>query len=333
MKRSPLTLLTLLAASIAHLHAAEIYVAAGGGGHRMVSPDGLEWFHHTAWGEPKHDTNDLGAIAFFNGAAYVGGGYFHPRLTATCDGQNWSVGALSPGGGPTTGLGVIDETLYAITIRGDLYRSHDGESFEKIADGKASRDEPGAIRRATVGNGRLVGAGDFGMVASYHPASGQYEIQRLAGQEDKNATFKRIAFGNGVFVVGGQDGLLACSSDGVTWENNETTPERGDVRQLFFFDDHFYAVCRGADRKTTVYHSADGKAWEPTDLELAGNPIGVVEDHLYVKVGKIGLQRTTDLEQWETIPNPENHDVRNLARGEMSGEATPPALPEDPKQK
>lgn len=51
-----------------------------------------------------------------------------------------------------------------------------------------------------------------------------------------------------------------------------------------------------------------------------------------MKVGKRDLQRTTDLEQWETIPNPENHDVRNLDCGEMNGEATPPNLPEDTRQ-
>jgi hypothetical protein len=101
MKLAASLLLTVLATTEG---AAETcYLAVGPGGQRMFSADGLHWDQHAAWGEPKHDQNDLNVAAFYKGIAFAGGGFFSGRLTATRDGLHWSEGVL-PKSSPIFGL-------------------------------------------------------------------------------------------------------------------------------------------------------------------------------------------------------------------------------------
>jgi len=56
----------------------------------------------------------------------------------------------------------------------------------------------------------------------------------MAGQDNKNPGPKRVAFGNGVFVIVGEKGLIARTKDGKTWENNRTREDVGDVQCIEF---------------------------------------------------------------------------------------------------
>ncbi len=89
-----LTALSLLALPVC---AADLFLAVGPGGQRMVAEDGTTWKNHVSWGVPSHDQNDLNVAVFFKGAAYVGGGYSIARMTATRDGKTWSEGVLPNG--------------------------------------------------------------------------------------------------------------------------------------------------------------------------------------------------------------------------------------------
>lgn len=205
-----------------------VYIAVGHGGHRMTSRDGLAWENHVEWVKPGHDQNDLNVAACFNDALFVGGGYSYARLTATRDGKTCSEGRI-PGGSPVFGLEVGGEMLYAVCLRGDVFKTTDGEQWELV--GRA--DIPTKthwIRGTTFGNGLIVGSGDFGPALVCDPETGKLSVTQMAGQSDENATWHRVAFGNGTFVVGGQAGLLAVTRDGKSWLNNETVAERGDTQ-------------------------------------------------------------------------------------------------------
>jgi hypothetical protein len=145
----------------------ETYLAVGPGGQRMVAVDGLDWGNHVAWGEPKHDQNDLNVAAFFKGAAYVGGGYSIARLTATRDGQTWSEGAL-PKGSPIFGLEVLNDVLYAITLRGQVYKTADGQTWTLVAAAEMPT-KTHWIRAAASGNGIIIGSGDYGPALAFDP--------------------------------------------------------------------------------------------------------------------------------------------------------------------
>jgi len=88
----------------------------------------------------------------------------------------------------------------------------------------------------------------------------------MAGQDNKNPGPKRVAFGNGVFVIVGEKGLIARTKDGKTWENNRTREDVGDVQCIEFNGKEFLLAHTDAKAKTSkMMKSADGLAWESVD--------------------------------------------------------------------
>jgi hypothetical protein len=301
--------------------AEEIFLAVGPGGQRMFAPDGLAWRGHVSWGEPKHDQNDLNVAAFYRGAAYVGGGYSIARMTATRDGVHWSEGVL-PKGSPVFGLEVLQETLYVITLRGQVYKTADGETFTMVA--AAPMPTPTHwIRNTASGNGIVLGSGDYGPALAFDPRTEQITVTQMAGQNDKNAGFKRVAFGNGVFVVGGQDGLLAATRDGKAWQNNDTHPERGDISAVVWAGDRFIA-----SGKHGGLESADGLLWQPITPKLPRQMVRAGEWVYGWSWPPAKLTRSRDGAHWEDVPNEKEFHAKHVAFGELAGSGAPPRLPE-----
>ena len=108
---------------------------------------------------------------------------------------------------------------------------------ERSKDGKLVTDAQAQghwIRGTAQGNGLIVGSGDYGPVVAFDPKTNEAIVTKMAGQDTKNPGPKRVAFGNGVFVVVGEQGLIARTKDGKTWENNRTRDDVGDVQCVEF---------------------------------------------------------------------------------------------------
>lgn len=301
------------------------FLAVGHGGHRMLSKDGKAWERVASWGEPKHDQNDLNVVANFKGAFFAGGGYSSGRLTATRDGKAWSDGVI-PGSSPVFGLEVFGDTLYAMDLRGKVFKTADGEVWELVA--KPEMPSPTHWVRGTAqGNGIIIGSGDFGPAVAFDPKTGKATVTQMAGQADKNATWQRVAFGNGVFVVGGQAGLLAVTKDGKDWENNKTDAERGDIQCVEFTGKEFLATtAKGA------FRSADGKAWAATPTPPA-RQLRRLGEWLYTSTyAPSRLARSGDGgAKWETLPNEDGWHFKAFARGSLAG-GPPPKAPTAPRK-
>jgi hypothetical protein len=300
--------------------AGEWFLAVGHGGHRMLSKDGKEWGKHASWGEPKHDQNDLNVAVAFKGAFFAGGGYFSGRLAGTRDGEKWSDGVI-PGSSPIFGLDVFGDTLYAMDLRGKVFKSANGEAWKLVA----KAEMPTAthwVRGTAQGNGIILGSGDFGPAVAYDPKTDAVTVTQMAGQADKNATWQRVAFGNGVFTVGGQAGLLAVTKNGKDWENNKTDADRGDVQCVEFTGKEFIAITtKGALR------SADGKKWEAAKAPPA-RQVRRVGEWLYTSTyAPSKLARSGDGgKTWETLPNEGGWHFKSFARGALAG-GPPPKAP------
>jgi photosystem II stability/assembly factor-like uncharacterized protein len=302
----------------------EWYLAVGHGGHRMLSRDGKTWEKHVSWGEPKHDQNDLNVAANFKGAFYAGGGYFSGRLTATRDGEKWSDGVL-PASSPIFGLEVLDGVLYAIDLRGAVFKTADGEKWELVARAEMP-SKTHWIRGTAQGNGLIVGSGDFGPVTVFDPKTGKITVTQMAGQVDKNPGINRVAFGNGVFVVGGQSGLLAVSKDGKEWENNAVNADRGDIQCVQFIGNSFLVT-----HTKGVLSSKDGKEWTKVDGTIP-RQIRRVNGWLYgYGWPPSKISRSLDGVKWEPVPNEKQWQGKAYAFGELSG-GEPPIVPQ-PKKK
>lgn len=296
-----------------------IYLAVGHGGHRMTSKDGLTWENHAEWGKPGHDQNDLNVAVNFKGTFYAGGGYSLARIAATRDGVNWSEGVL-PRGSPIFGFEILDGTLYVVTLRGQVYATTDGETFEQI--GAAQMPTPTHwIRSTASGNGLVVGSGDYGPALVFNPKTKAITITQMVGQTDKNATWKRVAFGNGIFVVGGQAGLLAATRDGKTWLNTTTQLDRGDVYCVEWTGREFLATTN-----QSALTSKDGLEWKPIADKLP-RQIREVNGWLYgYSWPPSKLSRSRDGLSWEPVPNPKEWQGKSYAFGMLTG-GPPPKLP------
>lgn len=302
----------------------EWYLAVGHGGHRMLSRDGKTWEKHASWGEPKHDQNDLNVAAHFKGAFYAGGGFFSGRLAATRDGEKWSDGVL-PGSSPIFGLEVLNDVLYAIDLRGAVFKTAGGEKWELVARAEMP-SKTHWVRGTAQGNGVIVGSGDFGPVTVFDPKTGKIAVTQMAGQVDKNPGIRRVAFGNGVFVVGGQAGLLAVSTDGKEWANNAVDAERGDVACVEFTGKEFLVtLAKGSLR------SADGKTWAKAEGAVP-RQVRRVNGWLYgYGWPPSKISRSRDGATWEAVPNEKEWQGKAYAFGALSG-GEPPAVPQPPKK-
>lgn len=330
------------------------WLAVGHGGQRMISVDGQSWSQVGSWSKPGHNQDDLNVAVNFKGAFYVGGGYFSGRLTATRDGKQWSDGVI-PGSSPLFGLEVVDDALYAIDLRGKIFKSGDGEQWELVATPKMppptdvmwaaakklakerGKDEQAVsesqaqghwIRGATQGNGLIVGSGDYGPVVAFEPRTRSTTVTKMAGQATKNPGPKRVAFGNGVFVVVGEQGLVARTADGKTWENNRTRDDVGDVQCVEFNGREFLLTHTDAKTKTTkLMKSVDGLNWETIDWP-APRQFRYVNGVLFSSsYPPTKLARSLDGGRtWEPLANDGGWHFKAYAYGPLKG-GPPPQAP------
>lgn len=347
-----LTLTALLTATFlpaAAMADEQHWLAVGHGGQRMLSADGKTWTQVGSWSKPGHNQDDLNVAANFKGAFYVGGGFFSGRLTATRDGKNWSDGVI-PGSSPLFGLEVVGDALYAMDLRGKVFKTVDGETWavaatpkmppptdlmRKLAQERSKDDKPVTdaqaqahwIRGTAQGNGLILGSGDYGPVVAFDPKTDETTVTKMAGQDNKNPGPKRVAFGNGVFVVVGEKGLIARTKDGKTWENNRTRDDVGDVECVEFNGTEFLLTSVDPKtKKTKVMKSADGLEWEAIDWPVPRH-VRLVHGVLYSSsYPPTKLARSLDGgKTWAPLANDEGWHYKAYSYGTLAGGAPPKA--------
>lgn len=340
--------------SSAALGEEKCWLAVGHGGQRMLSSDGKVWRQVGSWSKPAHNQDDLNVAASFKGAFYVGGGYFSGRMTATRDGKTWSDGVI-PGSSPIFGLEVMGDALYAVDLRGKVFKTADGEKWELVAtpkmppptevmrklaqerskDGKPVSDAQAQghwIRGTAQGNGMILGSGDYGPVVAFDPKTNEATVTKMAGQDTKNPGPKRVAFGNGVFVVIGEKGLIAWTKDGKSWENNRTRDDVGDVQCIEFNGKEFLLGHVDAKSKSfKLMKAADGLTWEKIDWPVP-RQVRLVNGVLYSSgYAPTKLSRSLDGgKSWEALANDGEWHFKAYAYGVLVG-GTPPKVPPGPK--
>ncbi len=330
------------------------WLAVGHGGQRMLSQDGKAWTQVGSWSKPAHNQDDLNVAANFKGAFYVGGGFFSGRMTATRDGKEWSDGVL-PGSSPIFGLEVMGDALYAMDLRGKVFKTVDGEKWavaatpkmppptevmRKLAQERSKDNKPVSdaqaqahwIRGTAQGNGLILGSGDYGPVVAFDPKTNETTVTKMAGQDTKNPGPKRVAFGNGVFVVVGEGGLIARTKDGKTWEDNRTRDDIGDVQCVEFNGKEFLITVTDAKMKSSkVMKSADGLKWEAIDWPVP-RQVRLVNNVLYSSsYPPTKLACSVDGgKTWEPLANENGWHFKAYAYGPLAG-GPPPKLPPGPK--
>ena len=134
-----------------------------------------------------------------------------------------------------------------------------------------------------------------------------------------------MAFGNGVFVVVGEKGLIARTKGGKTWENNRTRDDVGDVQCVEFNGKEFLLTHTDAKTKRSkVMKSADGLTWETIDWPVPRH-VRLVNGVLYSSsYPPTKLARSLNGGRtWETLANAGGWHFKAYAYGPLAGGPPP----------
>jgi hypothetical protein len=212
------------------------YVAVGQVGTVLTSPDGAAWTPQTSG-----VSSDLSGVACHDGLFVAVGG--EGMILTSPDGLAWTP---RPSGttSPFTGVVWGSDRFVAVGI-GIAATSPDG-----LAWSRSTLDAN--LNSVTFGNGLYVGVG--------HDSSIRTSIDGVTWKPRNSGAdgfLSGVAFGNGVFVMvgmGGGDGFLFHSIDGIVWTWSMNTP---DVLFGVAYGNGRFVVAGGA----TPLVSPDGLTW------------------------------------------------------------------------
>ena len=236
-----------------------VYVGVGYGGRRLVSRDGITWEISAEWGvNGGDDSNNLMSIAYGKGrfVAVGGGGWSREtqagHLLVSKDGRIWNEARKAPNrinpvvfGGGRFVAGGSDRVL--------LW-SEDGETWT----GGGKIDYPDWafwFRRGAYGNGVFLIMGNHGKDQKAYWAAVTKNGETIDHFQTDLPVVHGLAFGAGLFVAVGSDGLVMTSTDGREWKR-QTVADAGDFQQLIWTPKGFLTVAKKA-----AYASPDGLAW------------------------------------------------------------------------
>lgn len=104
------------------------------------------------------------------------------------------------------------------------------------------------------------------------------------------------AFGNGVFVVGGEEGILLSSADGVTWKQEES-PVTSLINAISFRNGRFIAVTSDGH----ILSSQKGNNWSVDYTDEYGKPLRAVSfcGNMFIAVGNNTIVTSLNGIQWQ----------------------------------
>ncbi len=288
-----------------------IYVAAGHGGHRMASKDGLAWTHHHFWGKPAHNQQDLKAIATGNGTVVVVGGFSKSNILVTTDGVSWEQPGFNMG--VLSGVLFRDGRFLAFGEGGRVAESKDGLEWTLIGDAevrkyaKSEGERLGTdrvkvnVRKWREANGVYVGAGDNSILVStrdfkkWHFAERKEPLSRLMLESD----------GKTFVAVGGQ--TLDWSTDGETWTRVPfDLAEKEKFNNIVYDGERFILTTA----KGKAWESGDGQDWSPISNATFSGTIAALRPDLYYafetywKFTEEMLVSTDGGKNWEPVELP-----------------------------
>ncbi len=259
-----------------------VYIAAGHGGHRMSSVDGITWTNHEFWGKPSHNQQDLKAIAAGNGTCVVVGGFSKSNILVTRDGVSWEKSPFNMG--VLSGVEFVEGKFYLFGEGGKVASSADAETWEVIGDadvrayGQGERERLGLdklklnVRAWRHANGLFVGAGDNCIIVSTR----DFKSWHFAERKDPLVRLRVETDGKGFVVWGGQ--TLRYSTDGVEW--TDVAPdfdERAKISSVVHDGERYVLNARDG----RGWESEDGQTWEAVEGRTFPGVIAAVRPGLY----------------------------------------------------
>src|SRR4051812_17968192 len=225
MKHSRLFFLLALLPTITPLRAADLWLAVGYGGRRMIFTHGRTWEITAEWAQPGGDDgNNLMSAVFAQGKFVVvggggGGATGAGHILVSKDGREWTenykdkarINPVVFGGGRF----VVGMSSYP---SGRLMWSTDAEKWNDGA--KIGTKGLTHFRGGAFGNGVFVLTGNAGGNGGVSWAIVSPDGEKITSERNDLPGQGRIVFGGGHFVMmmGNSNAGLIRSKDGVSWE-------------------------------------------------------------------------------------------------------------------
>jgi hypothetical protein len=152
----------------------------------------------------------------------------------------------------------------ALGAKGSVYKSADGSSWTRLAGNSVA-----SYKQIVYGDGKFVAVGDSGVSVSSDGKSWDIKssVKNLVG----------VAFGASAFVAVDSCGTIISSGNGDVW-SEEYKVEDAILTSVAFGDGVFIVGGRtegaAAASRAVMYTSADGKAWDLTDDGAANWLVG-----------------------------------------------------------
>lgn len=225
------------------------FLAAGENGTCLLSIDGKAWKEVRTGKEGEVFNSTYIADGRAVASARYGG---KNTFTASTDGITWKDSEFDAKYSKyIRGLFHFKEKFHAVGGDGELFAltSRDGITWSE----PQSIGGKHTLRRYAIGNGKIVGVGDYGRRSVTTDA--------LSWEDTPDAkpvdTCIDIAFGNDVFTAGGLHGMCMSSRDGLTWENRQVGEEGEHINAMLWDGNQFVGVGLGG-----TYTSPNGVDWQ-----------------------------------------------------------------------
>jgi len=257
-----------------------VFVAVGGSGRIMASPDAEIWLDHTISSETDSfqgvtfgmdiflavgetgiiytspdsaswDKQDPGVTFWINSAAYGNNTFVavgeQSKIIISSDGESWT--DESEIDGELSDIVYADNIFVAVGSGGRILTSTDGREW-------TDRTPAGAtayLYSVTWGKGRFVAVGENGTVYT-SPDAGAWDEHSVGTADEIHG----VAFGKNRFVAVGTEKIMT-SSDGISWDIQTYT---GDyLHDITFGNDIFVAVGEISGENGMIRTSVDGLTW------------------------------------------------------------------------
>ena len=248
----------------ASLMAADIWVAVGYGGRRMVSTDGLHWTVIAEWAQPGGDDgNNLMSAVYAQGKCVVvggggGGNNGAGHILSSVDGQKWTevysaknrINPIVYGGG-----------RFVVGAPGrSLLWSSNGEKWTEGATLQSK--EATHFRQGAYGNGRFVFVGNHGGGGGPHWSAVSKNGETIDGERMDLPGHGTLFFGAKQFLMltSHNEAEVIASADGLIW--NKINVIEGGTWQWLVWTGQVFML----GGKLGIFTSSDAKVWTKTPM-------------------------------------------------------------------
>lgn len=181
------------------------------------------------------------------------------------NGETWEKITGFDAGGVLKGItGSSSGQFLAVGANGAMLASDDEQVWHLISSNPREY-----IQSVAYADGRFVAVGGSpyyigGPVGSAAVLTSTNGYTWQASLTDLENQLSAVAYGNGLWVVCGDDGGIFTSTDGVNWTNHSLPPTSHDLHELVYGNGRFVAF----GFSDLMYHSTNGVDWVSADTPL-----------------------------------------------------------------